>query len=241
MLQKSASRVTKPDLGCDLLENGDHMDQKTFHELYKQTPEGFRAELIRGVVFVASPTRLRHSRPHGRVSMWAFQYAEETPGIDGGIGTTTILGEETEVEPDIGLFIDPEFGGRVTVDNDGYIQGPPEVAIEVANTSATIDLNTKRLEYEAAGVREYIVFLVKLKEVRWFTRGKASFAPLPPVDGIYSSRVFPGLWLDPVAVFEKHSPKLTETLRAGLATPEHAAFVAKLAKQAAKRTKGDKA
>ena len=36
------------------------MDQKTFHALYLQTPEGFKAELIGGIVYVASPVSLRH-------------------------------------------------------------------------------------------------------------------------------------------------------------------------------------
>src|SRR5438034_23129 len=48
-------------------------------------------------------------------------------------------------------------------------------------------------------------------------------------DGILRSQVFPGLWLDPVALLQLDSHRVTEVLRQGLATPEHAAFVAKLA------------
>ncbi len=51
----------------------------------------------------------------------------------------------------------------------------------------------------------------------------APFAPEP--DGTLRSRVFPGLWLDPEALFATDRPRLVATLRAGLATREHAAFV----------------
>lgn len=40
---------------------------------------------------------------------------------------------------------------------------------------------------------------------------------------------FPGLWLDGHAVREEDLGRLTGTLKAGLATPEHAAFVQRLA------------
>jgi hypothetical protein len=59
---------------------------------------------------------------------------------------------------------------------------------------------------------------------------------MKPKNGVYRSKVYPGLWLHESAIFEHHSPLFMDTLRAGLATPEHAAFVANLAKQATKRT-----
>jgi hypothetical protein len=46
---------------------------------------------------------------------------------------------------------------------------------------------------------------------------------------MYRSQVFPGLWLDPHALFDDDSERLFATLDRGLATPEHAAFVADLA------------
>jgi hypothetical protein len=45
-------------------------------------------------------------------------------------------------------------------------------------------------------------------------------------DGIYRSRVLPGLWLDAAAIFRGDVKRLQEVLNQGLQTPEHAAFVA---------------
>ncbi len=52
--------------------------------------------------------------------------------------------------------------------------------------------------------------------------------PLVP-NGVYRSEVFPGLWLDAKALFDEDRRKLIRVLKRGLRTPEHAAFVAKLA------------
>lgn len=40
--------------GLPWLENGERLDQKTFHERYLQTPKGFQAELIGGIVHVVA-------------------------------------------------------------------------------------------------------------------------------------------------------------------------------------------
>jgi hypothetical protein len=37
------------------LENGDHLDQPTFHARYQAMPEHCRAELIGGIVYMPSP------------------------------------------------------------------------------------------------------------------------------------------------------------------------------------------
>ena len=50
---------------------------------------------------------------------------------------------------------------------------------------------------------------------------------MPAEDGIIRSEVFPGLWLDPDAMINLHRTALA-ALHKGLASPEHAAFVARL-------------
>src|SRR5437016_258033 len=81
------------------LENGDHIDQRTFHERYEAMPE-VRAELIGGIVYISSPMK----RPHGRhgilLSGWLGEYEDATPGTEALAGATEILGPESEPEPD---------------------------------------------------------------------------------------------------------------------------------------------
>ena len=51
----------------------------------------------------------------------------------------------------------------------------------------------------------------------------------PDEDGLHRSRVFPGLWLDPQAILSVDTRRLREVIDLGTQTPEHAAFVARLA------------
>jgi Uma2 family endonuclease len=100
----------------------------------------------------------------------------------------------------------------------------------VASSSESIDLHRKRDDYERKGVKKYLVVLPRQERVVWFVRRNAHFAELPPGDdGIYRSEVFPGLWLDAAALLGHDRARLLEALQRGLATPEHAAFVARLA------------
>jgi Uma2 family endonuclease len=220
-----------------LLYSGDRLDRRTFHALYLLTPEGFKAELIGGVVYVASPVSFRHGRPHAVLCGWLALYSEATPHTDVLDNTTNILGEEdSEPQPDLMMRIDPVAGGQTRDSKDEYVVGPAELVVEVANSSAAIDLNAKFNDYQRYGVREYLVADAQRERVRWFARRGGKFAELKPdADGLLKSRTFPGLWLDPAAVFDRTSRRLTAALRLGLATPEHAAFVAKLEAKAARR------
>ena len=221
--------------GFAWLENGERMDQPTFHERYLKTPPGFRAELIEGIVYVMSPLRLRHARSDNRFGGLLFNYCVATPGVEAQNNATTIMGERTEPQPDSALLILEEYGGQTRDGDDDYTHGAPELVIEVALSSRSIDLHAKFRDYERAGVREYVVYDVSARVIHWFASEGGRFTPLPPdADGLIRSRVFPGLWLDPDAFLANDKPALLAALGRGLASPEHAAFVAELA-----RRKGD--
>jgi Uma2 family endonuclease len=226
-----------------MLENGARMDQKKFHSLYKRTPEGFRAQLIRGIVYATnSRTTARHGSTHARAVYWLCLFAADTPGLAAVDRTTHLLGEESELEPDASLFVLPRFGGRVTTSWDGFLSGPAELVVEVANTSRSIELGAKKQDYEQAGVREYVVVLAREQSVVWFARADAGFAEVPAgTDGLFRSAVFPGLWLDPRGLFSPTTRPLTAAVKQGLASPKHAAFVAELeARRVARRGKKPK-
>ena len=218
--------------GFPWLENGERMDQKMFHERYLKTPEGFKAELIGGIVYViSSPLKNRHGRSDARMSGWLFNYSLATPGTEVQNNTTTILGDENEPQPDSALLIEAESGGqsRDGAGEDDYTYGAPELLVEVAFSSRSIDLGEKLREYERAGVREYLVPDLRGKAMHWHELRDGRLVPLPPdPDGLFRSRIFPGLWFDPVAFFQNDKPALIAALNRGLASPEHAAFVAEL-------------
>jgi Uma2 family endonuclease len=212
------------------LRNGDRLDQHTFHERYAAMPDNFRAELIGGIVFVSSPVSKPHAKYHGRMTGLLFHYEAATPGVEFLDNSTVILDDESEPQPDCVLRIDDGYGGRSFTTEDEYVAGPPELQVEVAYSSESIDLNRKRQEYERTGVAEYLVIVVNDRTVRSFLlEGEAYVEQSLPEDRIWRSRLFPGLWVDVTALFEKRSSDLLETLQHGLASEEHQAFVRKLA------------
>src|SRR5437868_4700209 len=109
------------------LHNGDHMTREEFHRIYEQTPEGFQAELIGGIVYVASPLKIRHGTNHLPLGSLLFAYESSTKGVQSGDNTTILLGEEGEPQPDLFLRILPEYGGQSRTTPDDYVDGAPEL------------------------------------------------------------------------------------------------------------------
>jgi Uma2 family endonuclease len=211
------------------LENGQHLDQATFHERYEAMPVGTWAELVGGVVHMPSPVGLDHGEFDDDLAFWYGYYKRSTKGLRSGKNATVILGEFGEVQPDGHLRIPEEFGGQTRIEGS-YIAGAPELVVEIAESSRDYDLGAKKADYERAGVLEYLVVELERERIHWFIRRGKRFAALrPDREGIYRSKVFPGLWLDPAALFARDLDRLIQVLEQGLASPEHAEFVAKLA------------
>ncbi len=208
---------------------GQRLSRAEFHERYLATPPGFRAELIGGVVVVPSPVGDRHEEVHRGAVLWTAVYELRTPGIKGGLDGSTALDDVSEVQPDTCLRIKPEHGGQ-TRKLGNIIGGCPELVVEVASSSRAIDLGPKLADYERGGALEYVVLAVNPDEVYWHVRQGGRLVRIPPdPDGLYRSKAFPGLWLDPVALFAYDLPAMIATVDRGLASPEHVEFVARLA------------
>lgn len=222
---RPASAVARPIP----LEAGDHLDQKSFHARYEAMPSTAKAELIGGVVYMMSPMKNPHGRHTREVSFWLRTYELSTPCVEGGDGLTTILGHDSEPQPDACLYVRPENGGRVRINDDGFTVGTPELIVEVASSTESYDLHAKKRDYEAAGVCEYVVVALRQKQVFWFVLRDAGFETFEAgSDGIYRSEVFPGLWLDPQSLLDLDGRRIQTVLQQGLDSPEHAKFLRKL-------------
>jgi Uma2 family endonuclease len=222
-------RESKSSRALPPLVDGERLDRATFHECYEAMPPGTKAELIGGVVVMPSPVGHSHSRAVAALTIWAGYYRRGVPGLFVGCDATTMLDDQAEPQPDIRFHVLHEYGGQTRVEQ-GYIAGAPELVIEVGHSSKRIDLGPKRADYERAGVREYLVVTLDPQEVHWFVRRGDRFEPLAPgPDGLFRSEVFPGLWLDPAALFAADLDALAAAVERGKATPEHTAFAAQLA------------
>ena len=221
-------RMMKMAVPATLVE-GQRLDQPTFHALYQAMPPGTRAELIDGVVHMPSPVGRAHGRAHVPVIVWLGYYAEITRGVEVLDNATTILGWKSEPQPDALLRILSEWGGR-SHDEQGFIGGPPELVVEVSKATRFVDLGPKLDDYERAGVLEYVVRAIEPDEIYWYVQEQGALVRrAADEDGWYRSTVFPGLWLDPVALLNGDTRQLRAVVDVGSATAEHAAFLAGLA------------
>lgn len=209
------------------LHSGDRMTREEFHRLYSMMPESFKAELVEGVVYVASPLRLGHSRRHLILGTLLTLYEGGTPGVQAGDNATVLLGAGAEPQPDLFLRLRPEYGGQSRTSAADYVEGPPELIAEIAYSSRSIDLHAKRRDYQRHGVLEYLVFSVEDEIATWLDLKADSEIPRGE-DGVIRVRAFPGLWIEPNAVFSNDHTTAINVLQQGLASPEHAQFVRNL-------------
>jgi Uma2 family endonuclease len=225
----SSSRCVEP------LENGEHLTAAEFLRRYEEMPEVKKAELISGVVYMGSPVRCdRHGEPDSLIQTWLGTYAIATPGVKAAINTTTRLGPDDVPQPDGLLCIMPERGGQARVDAKGYLRGAPELVMEVAASTTSLDAREKAVSYRRAGVREYLLWRTTDEAVDWWVLEEDEYQPLSAgADGILRSRIFPGLWLDGSALLARDGARVLAKLQEGLQSAEHAAFVAELQKRGA--------
>jgi Uma2 family endonuclease len=212
------------------LQSGDRLSCAEFERRYAAATDVKKAELIEGIVYVASPFRHRqHGKPHSRVITWLGIYQALTPGVDLSDAPTVRLDLDNEPQPDAVLFIEAAAGGQTRISADDYIEGSPELIVEIAASSAAIDRGTKKQVYRRNGVREYVIWQVYDNQLEWFGLTDGEYQLLSPDgDGILRSQVFPGLWLAVDALLSHQMAQVLEVLQVGLASPEHAAFVAQL-------------
>ena len=215
------------------LENGDRLTRCEFERRYAARPDLKKAELIEGVVYMPSPVRLAHSGPHAMIQTVLLVYTAFTPGVRGDDNATVRLDLDNEPQPDVLLRIEEEAGGQSRVSDDGYLEGAPELVVEVAASSASIDMHDKLRVYRRNGVREYVVWRTHEQRIDWFELADGEYRPLPPDDeGVIHSRVFPGLRLDAGALLNGDLAGALTELQKGAGSPEHRQFVVRLAERA---------
>lgn len=212
------------------LENGLHLGATEFLRRYEAMPDVKKAELIDGIVYMGSPVRTdKHGEPDNLIQVWLGLYAIETPGVRAAANSTICLGPDDVPQPDCFMRILREHGGRAGLDPGGYLQGAPELVAEIAASSASIDHWEKATAYRRPGVREYLLWRTVDRAVDWWFLEEDEYRPLlSQPDGVFRSRVFPGLWLDATALLAGDSRRVLAKLQEGLRSQEHSAFVSSL-------------
>jgi Uma2 family endonuclease len=224
---RPAARTTNGG-GVPPLIAGDHLSRAEFERRYQAMPHIKKAELAEGIVYMPSPVYAPHGKNHAIIMGWLFTYTVATPGVQLFDNTSLRLDARNEVQPDGMLLMETALGGRCRLSEDGFVEGSPELVVEVAASSAAYDLHSKFQAYQRNKVQEYLALLTYERRIVWHELTKGRYAPIQPdEDGILRSRVFPGLWLDANCHWAGDLTGLLGVLREGLASPQHAEFVAR--------------
>ena len=199
-----------------ILENGDRLNRDEFERRYTASNIK-KAELIEGIVHVASPLRFTsHGKPHSQIIGWLVTYQSMVTGLEVGVEPTVRLDYDNEPQPDAVLF---RIGGNAQIDADGYITGAPELIAEIAASTVSYDLYSKKRIYERNGVKEYIVWRTLDRQIDWFVLENGEYQKLEPDDSeIIRSREFEGLWLNANAILQNDMSVVLKTLQTGIAS-----------------------
>ena len=195
VLEKSRliSHATPP------LQAGDSLTRTEFERRYAAMPNLKKAELIEGIVYMASPVRASvHGIPHVKLATLLQVYATRHPGLIVADNSTVRLDTFNEPQPDLLLMRE---NGQATIDAEGYINGAPELIAEIAASSVSYDLHQKKRTYLRAGVQEYLVWLTDENRLIWWQFMDGEFIEiLPDAEGILTSATFLGLVIDSSAL-----------------------------------------
>src|SRR5271166_1055106 len=227
-----ASPTARPEVRATaeaepLLEAGDRLNRDEFERRYQRMPQVKKAELVEGTVYMPSPVRVRrHAIPHSQLAGWLVVYASETPGIECCDNSTVRLDLDNEPQPDLVLLKLPAKGGQTRISEDDFIEGAPELAVEIVGSSRAYDLHQKKMTYRRNAVREYLAWITGEKRVVWWELREGDYQEITPAaDGLLKSHVFPGLWLDAAALLRGDMKGVLASLRRGLESPDHQAFL----------------
>lgn len=218
-----------PALAIDIppLENGDRLTRNEFERRYGAMPGLKNAEFIEGAVSMPSPLHFaQHAKPHAQIMGWLAVYWAATPGIELADNATLRLDADNEFQPDALLRLPERAGGNSRVSRDDYLEGAPELIVEIASTSASHDLHDKRKVYRRNGVREYLVWLAREKRILWFVLEEDDYQPVQPAtDELLHSRIFPGLALNVRALLDGDLARVLADQQRQLGGEEHQRFV----------------
>ncbi len=212
------SVTTKTHREVAPLDNGDRLCAGEFLRRYEAMPEVKKAELIQGIVFMASPVRVsHHGEPDGLIQTWLGTYSSFVEDVRHVTNTTVKLDPDNIPQPDALLF---RVGGTAAVDEQDYLSGPPELVVEIAASSVSRDAGMKRDSYRRAGVREYLLWRIDDAAIDWWylDEQEGDWCPIEPTAeaGHLESREFPGLVLNVEAALRLDSKGVLETLRVAL-------------------------
>jgi Uma2 family endonuclease len=188
----------------------------TYDDFRALVRDGQKADLIDGVIYVASPD----NTDANELNVWLaalillFVQAKKL----GKVYTSRVacrFDEYNAPEPDI-IFVRKE---RAQAIKRGGVEGHPDLAVEIVSPdSVERDYEKKRQKYEEAGIAEYwIVDEIENKVTVLSLDRKGKYRQVRPRGGILYSKVLPGFGLRAQWLWQKPLPDVLDVLNEILA------------------------
>ena len=191
----------------------------TVPEFYRLIPDGQKADLIDGVIYMASPDSI-HSNDLTVLVAFLLRGYNAARRIGGRVYVNRVafrLARRRAPEPDV-AYIRPE---RIHLVSATDVKGAPDIAVEVVSPESRIrDYRLKKRIYQEAGVTEYWILDPRKDrfEFHQLIEGKYRAMELER-EHIFRSQVLPGFWLDENWLRAEPLPNDYECLQAILKDP----------------------
>jgi Uma2 family endonuclease len=166
----------------------------TFDDFCALVPDGQKADLIDGVIHMASPDSMENDD----LGTWFLRLLGDFVDVR-DLGKVTgsrrayKLDDANSPEPDIAVV----HKKRLHLERRRSFLGAPDLAVEIVSPdSVDRDYEKKRRLYEEAGVSEYWIIDQDIKQVMLLRLdSKGQYREVKPKKGILHSQVLPGFWI----------------------------------------------
>ncbi len=190
----SASVLIEAPKGSEARYRGLRMSA---NEYFALEDDGFLYELVDGVVCMSPSPTPEHQDAATQIAVQIGSYLDKNPvgkvfvelDVNLGRGPT---GGDIVYRPDV-VFIRTEKVAR----NRKRIDEPPDLAVEIiSDTSRRYDTETKKGDYERAGVMEYWIIDPQRGTMSFFRLQSGRYESIPQQGDKFTSEAIPGLVLD---------------------------------------------
>ena len=178
----------------------------TVDQFVQLIEDGQKADLLDGVIYMASPDSPGAARVNGFLyGLLDFYVAEFELGEVYGPRSAFRLADTYAPEPDIAFVRQDRLG----LWKGSIFRGAPDVAVEIVTTdSVGRDTSVKRKVYERGGAGEY--WMIHLLDARctFLRLEENEFRDVTPRSGsLFHSETVPGFWIDTDWLFAQKLPK----------------------------------
>lgn len=188
-------------MATQVTRNGDY----TFDDFLALVEEDEKADLLDGVIYMASPESTDDNSLEGWLHLLMGGFVAELDLGEVYISRVAFrITEKQGPEPDLGFVAKK----RRKIIHRGFVAGPPDIAVEIVSPdSVQRDYIEKRQIYEHAGVREYWIIDPAERRATFLRLTRGKFREVVLEDGhIFRSAALSGLWLDVRWLWAKRRP-----------------------------------